>query len=697
MPRHPPLPPPPLPQPRLQQLPLLPPGHQWLEPPHRQSMQPPQLPPPPPPPPLLQATPPSVGREPVAEGGAASAGRDLFDVMYASDDEHGEEVDDDGDRQEEVARADPPGADGELQRLHAMEVPGAALPAHAMEAAWTPAAPVDPSGPPFEALAQQQQQQQSHPACSVRSPLQPLPVPPCSMPLPGGTADSNVTIEDPPLLSNGTCFGSQCLSLPPLASIQAAGPAGGGTPVGGTPVGGTPIGGTLVGGTPIGGTPIGGTPIGGTPIGGTPIGGTPAAMPPRQSFGSPVYALTAASAEAASAEAVSAARAPDATAYLLVDRALGRDGCDLGQQVVSAYKESGVRALYPWQHECLTRPGVLRGQHLVYCTPTSGGKSLVAEVLLCRALRQGRKAMLVVPFVALVEEATERLKRLFGGLPTTGRRKRFFPGKNGLLRIEASHGGRGRGCFDDDVDLLVCTFERANGILNRQLDTPEGLGVLGALVIDEVHMLSDPSRGFLIEQILTKVLAQRLKCSSSHHVLAARAPPGAVAGSQGPGGASSARVGGDAGGGGNASARRGGGPQIVCMSATLGNPQRLQAWLGAVLYVSDYRPVPLHQYVVAPLPPPKERQPPPSKASAGAVRRVQTARRPRRHWRRMRCGGIRGRRGHSKWAPAAVARGVTVVRGAAVTTRPVATRPVAPPEAAWWPRQLRLAFRQVAS
>ena len=33
-------------------------------------------------------------------------------------------------------------------------------------------------------------------------------------------------------------------------------------------------------------------------------------------------------------------------------------------------------------------------------------------------------------------------------------------------------------------------------------------------VIDEVHMLSDPSRGFLIEQILTKVLAQRLKCSS---------------------------------------------------------------------------------------------------------------------------------------------------------------------------------------
>ena len=60
------------------------------------------------------------------------------------------------------------------------------------------------------------------------------------------------------------------------------------------------------------------------------------------------------------------------------------------------------------------------------------------------------------------------------------------------MRVEASHGTKGRASFDDDVDLLVCTFERANAVLNRQLDSAEGLGAIGALVIDEVHMLSDP-------------------------------------------------------------------------------------------------------------------------------------------------------------------------------------------------------------
>ena len=127
-----------------------------------------------------------------------------------------------------------------------------------------------------------------------------------------------------------------------------------------------------------------------------------------------------------------------------------------------------------------------------------------------------------------------RARRGDGGAPRAALRGheddgRRGAGRAGKLRVEVSHGARGRSSFDDDVDLLVCTFERANGIINRQLEAPEGLGIVGALVIDEVHMVNDPSRGFLIEQILTKVKAHGRTLASAAaaaRVSSAAAPPG---------------------------------------------------------------------------------------------------------------------------------------------------------------------------
>ena len=53
-----------------------------------------------------------------------------------------------------------------------------------------------------------------------------------------------------------------------------------------------------------------------------------------------------------------------------------------------AYQERGVRDMYPWQAAALECGE--GGGNLVYCAPTSGGKSLVAEVLLLR--RQPQQA-----------------------------------------------------------------------------------------------------------------------------------------------------------------------------------------------------------------------------------------------------------------------------------------------------------------
>ena len=51
------------------------------------------------------------------------------------------------------------------------------------------------------------------------------------------------------------------------------------------------------------------------------------------------------------------------------------------------YRKLGIEKLYDWQVKCLAVEDVLDyGKSLVYTAPTSGGKSLVAEILMMRRL-----------------------------------------------------------------------------------------------------------------------------------------------------------------------------------------------------------------------------------------------------------------------------------------------------------------------
>ncbi|EDK97954.1 polymerase (DNA directed), theta, isoform CRA_d, partial [Mus musculus] len=109
------------------------------------------------------------------------------------------------------------------------------------------------------------------------------------------------------------------------------------------------------------------------------------------------------------------------------------------------------------------------------------------------------------------------------------------------------------------LDIAVCTIERANGLVNRLIEENK-MDLLGMVVVDELHMLGDSHRGYLLELLLTKICYVTRK-SASHQAESASTLSNAV--------------------------------QIVGMSATLPNLQLVASWLNAELYHTDFRPVPL--------------------------------------------------------------------------------------------------------
>ncbi|GFH17426.1 uncharacterized protein HaLaN_14063 [Haematococcus lacustris] len=165
----------------------------------------------------------------------------------------------------------------------------------------------------------------------------------------------------------------------------------------------------------------------------------------------------------------------------------------LPQEIVQVYQdEFGMkRDLYEWQAECLMTPGVLHGSNLVFCAPTSAGKTIVYEILaLRRLLTTGKPFMLVLPTVVLCAQKAAALEKLL---------------KPMKRQVKSFYGGLGSGTyFEHDTGAIVCTIEKANMMVNRMLEE-DSLGQLGALVVDELHMVGDDDRGYLLELLLTKL------------------------------------------------------------------------------------------------------------------------------------------------------------------------------------------------
>lgn len=211
----------------------------------------------------------------------------------------------------------------------------------------------------------------------------------------------------------------------------------------------------------------------------------------------------------------------------------------LPETILEKYRERGIVNMFNWQVECLANKNVLLKRHnLVYSAPTSAGKTLVAEILALKTLlEKNKKVLIILPFVSVVREKMFYFQDI---LSSSG------------IRVEGFMGSHSPPGGFKAVQLAICTIEKANSIINKLLEE-KSLSDVGAVVVDEMHLLGDSSRGYLLELLLTKLRYMSLKSEDINM-------------------------------------------QLIGMSATLSNLDLLSKWLNAELYTTTFRPIPLQEY-----------------------------------------------------------------------------------------------------
>jgi ATP-dependent DNA helicase len=191
------------------------------------------------------------------------------------------------------------------------------------------------------------------------------------------------------------------------------------------------------------------------------------------------------------------------------------------------------------QVDAINKHGIVDGGSLVVIAPTSAGKTFIGEVAAAKAITEGRKSVFLLPYKALVNEKYDQFSGLYGA--TLGMR---------VIRCSGDYNDDIGAFLKGKYDLALLTYEM---FLQVIVGSPFVLNQLGLIVIDEAQFVTDPTRGINVELLLTFILAAREKGIT---------------------------------------------PQIIALSAVIGDANNFHEWLGSELLFHTERPVPLLEGVI---------------------------------------------------------------------------------------------------
>jgi len=198
-----------------------------------------------------------------------------------------------------------------------------------------------------------------------------------------------------------------------------------------------------------------------------------------------------------------------------------------------------IPGLNQLQQDAINDFGLLDGSHLLVSAPTSSGKTLLGELVALQAAQGRQRSVFLFPTRALVNDKYDDFTATYGPL--------------GLRVVRAT------GEIADDVpallgghfDIAILTYEMFMGLL---LSNPHLLRLLALVVVDEVQTIADGARGGDLEFLLTLIRSRR-----AHGIE----------------------------------------PQLVLLSAVLGDINGFETWLGARYLRRIERPVPLQEGVIS--------------------------------------------------------------------------------------------------
>ncbi len=201
--------------------------------------------------------------------------------------------------------------------------------------------------------------------------------------------------------------------------------------------------------------------------------------------------------------------------------------------------ESWFPSLNELQLQAVNDYRILDGESLLVVAPTSSGKTFIGEMSGLRAIVEGRKAVFLLPYKALANEKYDQFSERYG--QKLGVRVIRCTGDR-IDSINAFVRGK--------YDLALLTYEMFLGLA---VSNPTVLNHLGLVVLDEAQFIADPKRGITVELLLTYLLAAR---------------------------------------------ERGIAPQLIALSAVIGNLNNFDEWLACKGLITDKRPVPLIEGVL---------------------------------------------------------------------------------------------------